>query len=45
MADTLALVLEDSLVDIVAEGDSVEYWLDVTDILEHPVLLNRVEAV
>ena len=45
MDDTLALVLEDSLVDTLAKGDSVGDWLDVTDVLEHPEVLNRVEAV
>lgn len=45
VADTLGLVLEDSLADVVAKGDSVEYWLDVTDILEYPDVVNRAEAV
>ena len=45
VADTLGLVLEDSLVDILAKDDSVGCWLDVTDMLGHPDVVNRAEAV
>ena len=42
--DIDALVLEDTVGDIALEEDSVEEWLDVTDILGNPLVVTKEEG-
>ena len=44
VGDMLAVV-QDAVADLVAKGESVEYGLDVTELLKNPDLLNSLDAV
>ena len=43
--DIDALVVEDTVGDIALEEDSVEEWLDVTDMLGNPLVVTTEEGV